>query len=123
MLHEEELDRLAEAVAQRLLHHLADWPEGTLERHTAMRVGAAARLLGVSANTLRSWERRFGFPVPVRPHAADHGERAQRYYSPAQIVLLKQSLFRAGGDITAAFALLRADIEALEAGAGPRPHK
>jgi len=32
----------------------------------AIRTNAAAAMLGVSANTLRSWERRFGYPVPRR---------------------------------------------------------
>lgn len=31
-----------------------------------IRTNAAAAMLGVSANTLRSWERRFGFPEPRR---------------------------------------------------------
>jgi hypothetical protein len=39
------------------------------------------------------------------------GDRTQRYYNPAQILLLKQAIFRAGGDIGTAMALLRADIE------------
>ena len=32
----------------------------------AIRTNAAAAMLGVSPNTLRSWERRFGFPEPRR---------------------------------------------------------
>jgi MerR family transcriptional regulator, light-induced transcriptional regulator len=31
-----------------------------------IRTNAAAAMLGVSPNTLRSWERRFGFPEPHR---------------------------------------------------------
>ena len=31
-----------------------------------IRTNAAAAMLGVSPNTLRSWERRFGFPEPRR---------------------------------------------------------
>ena len=30
------------------------------------RTNAAAEILGVSPNTLRSWERRFGYPKPQR---------------------------------------------------------
>jgi hypothetical protein len=33
---------------------------------SVVRTNAAAAMLGVSANTLRSWERRFGFPTPRR---------------------------------------------------------
>ena len=33
---------------------------------TTVRTNAAAAMLGVSPNTLRSWERRFGFPTPRR---------------------------------------------------------
>ena len=36
---------------------------GTL---SGIRTNAAAELLGVSPNTLRSWERRFGYPEPRR---------------------------------------------------------
>src|ERR1700709_1304604 len=32
----------------------------------SIRTNAAAAMLGVSPNTLRSWERRFGFPEPKR---------------------------------------------------------
>ena len=32
----------------------------------SIRTNAAAAMLGVSPNTLRSWERRFGFPEPTR---------------------------------------------------------
>ncbi len=33
---------------------------------TTVRTNAAASMLGVSPNTLRSWERRFGYPTPRR---------------------------------------------------------
>src|SRR5881275_1719927 len=33
---------------------------------SGIRTNAAAELLGVSPNTLRSWERRFGYPTPRR---------------------------------------------------------
>ncbi len=33
---------------------------------TTVRTNAAASMLGVSPNTLRSWERRFGYPAPRR---------------------------------------------------------
>lgn len=43
-------------------------------------------MLGVSANTLRSWERRYGFP---RPHRSDGGHRQ---YELEQIEALRQAL-------------------------------
>lgn len=43
-------------------------------------------MLGVSANTLRSWERRYGFP---HPHRSDGGHRQ---YELEQIEALRQSL-------------------------------
>jgi DNA-binding transcriptional MerR regulator len=39
---------------------------------TGIRTNAAAVMLGVSPNTLRSWERRYGFP---RPHRSPGGHR------------------------------------------------
>ena len=59
----------------------------------------------MSANTLRSWELRHGFPMPDRTGSGN------RSYNPAQLVLLKEALFRAHGNIGAAMALLGADIE------------
>lgn len=43
-------------------------------------------MLGVSANTLRSWERRYGFP---RPHRSDGGHR---HYELDEIEALRQAL-------------------------------
>ena len=37
----------------------------------AIRTNAAAAMLGVSPNTLRSWERRFGYPEPRRTAGND----------------------------------------------------
>jgi DNA-binding transcriptional MerR regulator len=51
-----------------------------------VRTNAAARLLGVSANTLRSWERRYGFPRPQRT-AGGH-----RQYRLDELEALKQAL-------------------------------
>src|SRR3954467_8340142 len=35
----------------------------------SIRTNAAAAMLGVTPNTLRSWERRFGYPEPTRTAA------------------------------------------------------
>ena len=51
-----------------------------------VRTNAAAAMLGVSANTLRSWERRYGFPRPRRS-AGGH-----RQYEPMEIEALRQAL-------------------------------
>jgi hypothetical protein len=53
---------------------------------SAIRTNAAAAMLGVSPNTLRSWERRFGFPAPRRT-AGGH-----RQYELAEIDALRQAL-------------------------------
>ncbi|HWF73361.1 MAG TPA: MerR family DNA-binding transcriptional regulator [Solirubrobacteraceae bacterium] len=53
---------------------------------TGIRTNAAATMLGVSPNTLRSWERRYGFPKPHRS-AGNH-----RQFSLAQIEALKHTL-------------------------------
>jgi DNA-binding transcriptional MerR regulator len=53
---------------------------------SAIRTNAAAAMLGVSPNTLRSWERRFGFPSPRRS-AGGH-----RQFDLAEIDALRQAL-------------------------------
>ena len=53
---------------------------------SAIRTNAAAAMLGVSPNTLRSWERRFGFPAPRRS-AGGH-----RQFDLAEIDALRQAL-------------------------------
>jgi MerR family transcriptional regulator, light-induced transcriptional regulator len=53
---------------------------------SAIRTNAAAAMLGVSPNTLRSWERRFGFPSPRRS-AGGH-----RQFELAEIDALRQAL-------------------------------
>jgi DNA-binding transcriptional MerR regulator len=51
-----------------------------------IRTNAAAVMLGVSPNTLRSWERRYGFPQPQRTPGG------HRQYALAQIEALKLTL-------------------------------
>jgi DNA-binding transcriptional MerR regulator len=51
-----------------------------------IRTNAAAVMLGVSPNTLRSWERRYGFP---RPHRSPGGHRQ---YALAEIEALRSAL-------------------------------
>ena len=53
---------------------------------SAIRTNAAAAMLGVSPNTLRSWERRFGFPSPRR------SQGGHRQFELAEIDALRQAL-------------------------------
>jgi MerR family transcriptional regulator, light-induced transcriptional regulator len=72
----------------------------------AIRTNAAAAMLGVSPNTLRSWERRFGFPEPRRT-AGGH-----RQFALSEIEALR-SAFEETHNISSAVALAR------ERGTGP----
>jgi DNA-binding transcriptional MerR regulator len=71
-----------------------------------IRTNAAAAMLGVSPSTLRSWERRFGFPEPRRS-AGGH-----RLFELAEIEALR-SAFEETGNVSSAVALVR------DRGAGP----
>jgi DNA-binding transcriptional MerR regulator len=68
---------------------------------SVIRTNAAAAMLGVSTNTLRSWERRFGFPGPRRT-AGGH-----RQYDVGEIEALR-SAFEETCNISSAIALARA---------------
>src|SRR5262249_45533868 len=61
---------------------------------------AAAKVLGVSPNTLRSWERRYGFPVPKRT-PGNH-----RNYELVELQTLRDALAETG-NISSAIALTR----------------
>lgn len=71
-----------------------------------IRTNAAAAMLGVSPNTLRSWERRFEFPTPRRT-AGGH-----RQYDLAEVEALRAA-FEDTQNISSAVAVAR------ERGAGP----
>ncbi|CAN5547318.1 hypothetical protein BH20ACT18_BH20ACT18_01260 [soil metagenome] len=73
---------------------------------TAMRTNAAAVMLGVSPNTLRTWERRFGCPTPRRT-AGGH-----RQYDLVEVEALRQA-FEETQNISSAVSLAR------ERGEGP----
>jgi MerR family transcriptional regulator, light-induced transcriptional regulator len=51
-----------------------------------IRTNAAAELLGVSPNTLRSWERRFGYPTPRRTQGG------HRQYELGELEALRRAL-------------------------------
>jgi DNA-binding transcriptional MerR regulator len=71
-----------------------------------IRTNAAAAMLGVSPNTLRSWERRFGFPEPRRT-AGGH-----RQFDLGQIEALRAA-FEETHNVSSAIAIAR------ERGSGP----
>ena len=53
---------------------------------SGIRTNAAAELLGVSPNTLRSWERRFGYPTPRRTQGG------HRQYELSELEALRRAL-------------------------------
>lgn len=67
----------------------------------SIRTNAAAAMLGVSPNTLRSWERRFGFPEPKRT-AGGH-----RQFDLAEIEALRAA-FEETQNISSAVSVARA---------------
>ncbi len=73
---------------------------------SGIRTNAAAVMLGVSPNTLRSWERRYGFP---QPHRSPGGHRQ---YSLNEIESLRQTLAETH-NVSSAISLAR------ERGEGP----
>jgi MerR family transcriptional regulator, light-induced transcriptional regulator len=72
----------------------------------SIRTNAAAAMLGVSPNTLRSWERRFGYPEPTRT-AGGH-----RQFDLAEIEALRAA-FEETQNISSAISVAR------ERGTGP----
>ena len=66
----------------------------------AIRTNAAAEVLGVSPNTLRSWERRYGYPKPQRS-PGNH-----RQYDLVELQTLRDTLAQTG-NITTAIELAR----------------
>ena len=75
-------------------------------RMNGIRTNAAAVMLGVSPNTLRSWERRYSFP---RPHRSPGGHRQ---YALAEIESLRLALAETH-NVSSAISLAR------ERGEGP----
>src|SRR4249920_2618699 len=73
---------------------------------SVIRTNAAAAILGVSPNTLRSWERRFGYPKPRRTQGG------HRQYDIAEVEALREA-FVETNNISSAISLSR------ERGEGP----
>jgi DNA-binding transcriptional MerR regulator len=76
-----------------------------------IRTNAAAEVLGVSPNTLRSWERRYGFPVPKRT-VGNH-----RNYELVELQTLRDALAQTG-NISSAVELARQRQSAPANGSG-----
>jgi DNA-binding transcriptional MerR regulator len=74
-------------------------------RMPGIRTNAAAEVLGVSPNTLRSWERRYGYPVPRRT-PGNH-----RNYELIELQTLRDALGETG-NISSAIELARQRQEA-----------
>jgi DNA-binding transcriptional MerR regulator len=73
---------------------------------SVIRTNAAAAILDVSPNTLRSWERRFGYPKPRRTQGG------HRQYEMAEIEALREA-FAETHNVSSAISLAR------ERGEGP----
>lgn len=75
-----------------------------------LKTGEAAAFLNVSANTLRSWEQRFGFPAPERSPGS------HRFYPYAEIAALRDALGQ-GLSVSSAISVAReslsTDVSAL----------
>jgi DNA-binding transcriptional MerR regulator len=67
---------------------------------SGIRTNAAAELLGVSPNTLRSWERRFGYPRPRRTQGG------HRQYDLTELEALRRALLETH-NISSAIELAR----------------
>lgn len=78
-------------------------------RVPGIRTNAAAEVLGVSPNTLRSWERRYGYPVPRRT-PGNH-----RNYELVELQTLRDALAETG-NISSAIELARQRQEAPASG-------
>jgi len=78
-------------------------------RMPGIRTNAAAEVLGVSPNTLRSWERRYGYPVPKRT-PGNH-----RNYELVELQTLRDALAETG-NISSAIQLARQRQEAPASG-------
>src|SRR5690349_2007171 len=74
------------------------------------RIAAASTSLGIPVPTIRSWERRYGFPAPPRT------DGRHRRYSPVEIAQL-----RAVRDLIMRGERARVAIEAVRAAGVPLP--
>ena len=80
---------------------MTEWNNGTADDNDQLwAMGAVTRRTGISEHTLRAWERRFGFPVPIR---LESGHRRYPAEQVRQLVLIQRALeagHRAGDVVT-----------------------
>ena len=70
-----------------------------------LKTSEAASFLNVSPNTLRAWERRFGYPTPMRT------EGKHRLYTHGEIAALRDAL-KEGLSISSAISRAREKLTA-----------
>ncbi len=78
-----------------------------------MTIGAVARAIGVSEETLRTWERRYGVLTPERTSGR------QRRYSPSQIELLRSVVRQVNDGVRPAAAFAELDAASSDRSRGP----
>lgn len=84
------------------------------------RIGEVARLTGLSVDTLRVWERRYGFPSPGRAHS---GVRLFGEEDVSRLMLIQRALlrgFRPGEVVSKTVDELARILEAAPEAAEPR---
>jgi len=87
----------------------------------ALSIGAVSRATGIPVDTLRTWERRYGYP---RPHRSETGQRIYRNDVVAPLRLMLEAIrrgHRASNVVGASVDALRGLIGDLGASAGPEP--
>jgi MerR family transcriptional regulator, light-induced transcriptional regulator len=97
--------RIAQVLLIKPVQKLAPRPPPAPGRHHApavrtLKTSEAAAVLNVSPNTLRSWERRFGYPAPQRT-SGQH-----RVYTAGEVLALRDAL-REGLSIASAVSRAR----------------
>jgi DNA-binding transcriptional MerR regulator/methylmalonyl-CoA mutase cobalamin-binding subunit len=81
-----------------------------------LSIGGIARLSGVAVETLRTWERRYGFPVPIRL-ASGHRRYSSDIVPKLRLVRRATDLgFRASFAVVAPLEELEAAVREAEAG-------
>ena len=85
------------------------------ESAATLSIGAVSKATGISADTLRTWERRYGYPAPER---TDGGHRLYRLETIEQLRLITQALelgHRPGQIVGAPRETIEELVEAVEA--------
>ncbi len=92
-------------------------PEAGTNAAPSVTIAAVARDTGIGKDTLRVWERRYGFPRPERD------ERGERYYSAQQVARLRliRRLLDQGHRPGRIVALPEHDLLALQPRDDPQP--